>query len=55
MSPSTNPLGPVYGFGRVLRGGSWYNDSNLVRSSSRDYYPLDTSDDFFGFRVARAP
>jgi formylglycine-generating enzyme required for sulfatase activity len=55
VSPSTNPLGPVSGTNRVLRGGSWLYNSNCVRSSCRAssapgyaYYDI-------GFRVARNP
>ena len=55
VSPSTNPLGPVPGTYRVLRGGSFYYNTGLVRSSYRGYYlPGGTGIDF-GFRVARAP
>ena len=40
---------------RVLRGGSWLNDTYYVRSSSRSYGAPGNSDDYIGFRVARAP
>ena len=55
VSPSTNPLGPVVGSDRVLRGGSWRDSSDLVRSSYR--IPLNNGLTNFGvgFRVARAP
>jgi formylglycine-generating enzyme required for sulfatase activity len=56
VSPSTNPLGPVSGTYRVLRGGSWNYDSDIVRSSYRTtiFSPdITYSDD--GFRVARNP
>jgi len=50
----TNPLGPVSGTYRVLRGG-WYGYStNYVRSSYRDYYTPDSLGGI-GFRVARNP
>ena len=55
VSPSTNPLGPVSGNYRVLRGGSWINNSYNVRSSYRDLITPDDSYDVIGFRVARAP
>jgi formylglycine-generating enzyme required for sulfatase activity len=51
----TNPTGPVSASGRVLRGGSWNGDSNLVRSSYRNNNPPDFADNFIGFRVARTP
>ena len=55
VSPSTNPLGPVSGTNRVLRGGSWNTNTSNVRSSYRfntvPYY-INVN---FGFRVARNP
>jgi formylglycine-generating enzyme required for sulfatase activity len=39
---------------RVLRGGSWKNDSSYMRSSSRDYYDVGVRYLTHGFRVARA-
>jgi formylglycine-generating enzyme required for sulfatase activity len=55
VSPSTNPLGPVSGNYRVLRGGSWSNYTFNVRSSYRiGGAPVYTSIGV-GFRVARAP
>ncbi len=52
----TNPLGPVSGTSRVVRGGSWFYYMGDVRSSYRaiDYAPGDAVYDV-GFRVARAP
>ncbi|MCX5639460.1 MAG: formylglycine-generating enzyme family protein, partial [Planctomycetota bacterium] len=55
VSPSTNPLGPVSGNYRVLRGGSWYDDTGFVRSSYRYNITPDYTNYNFGFRVARAP
>lgn len=34
-SPQQNPMGPVSGQNRVLRGGSWFNDSRYCRVSFR--------------------
>lgn len=51
----TNPAGPAGGTARVLRGGSWYNDTDLVRSSFRNSVAPGTASDEFGFRVARNP
>ena len=55
VSPSANPLGPVSGSSRVLRGGAWAGMSS-VRSSYRNGYApgLSTVSDL-GFRVARNP
>jgi formylglycine-generating enzyme required for sulfatase activity len=50
----TNPLGPVSGSNRVLRGGSWYQLTSDVRSSYRFCTPASSIRDI-GFRVARAP
>jgi formylglycine-generating enzyme required for sulfatase activity len=55
-SPSSNPLGPDPGQYRVLRGGSWYDDLNGVRSADRyGNSPAYTSGDLFGFRCSRSP
>jgi formylglycine-generating enzyme required for sulfatase activity len=58
----TNPLGPVSGSYRVVRGGSWYNvyGASDVRSSIRSAFPPAYTPDFWnirsiGFRVARNP
>jgi formylglycine-generating enzyme required for sulfatase activity/mono/diheme cytochrome c family protein len=40
---------------RVLRGGSWNNITNYVRSSSRYYISPGYTRNTIGFRVARAP
>ena len=55
VSPSTNPLGPVSGNYRVLRGGSWNDATYNVRSSYRNYNSPVGTNYGFGFRVARAP
>ncbi len=38
-SPNQNPEGPVFGYARVNRGGSWSEDISLVRSSTEEDYP----------------
>jgi len=54
-NPQTDPTGPVSASERALRGGSWYNDSDYVRSSNRfNGTPRYTADNK-GFRVARTP
>jgi len=40
---------------RVLRGGSWDSSPYGVRSSFRNSSAPDVTDDYVGFRVARAP
>ena len=40
---------------RVLRGGSWNNDTNNVRSSNRNNNTPDNTNNNIGFRVASTP
>jgi formylglycine-generating enzyme required for sulfatase activity len=54
-SPLEDPQGPTSGYFRVLRGGSFGVSSGFLLSSFRFFYPPDTTDFAFGFRVARAP
>ena len=55
VSPSANPLGPVSGSSRVLRGGAWAGMSSVRSSYCNGYAPgLSTVSDL-GFRVARNP
>jgi formylglycine-generating enzyme required for sulfatase activity len=52
-STQMNPTGPDSGFGRVLRGGSWFDDARLCRVASRDSVtPVDIYSDL-GFRLSR--
>jgi len=55
VSPSTNPLGPVSGQLRVLRGGSFYDNPFDVRSSYRRGDAPGGAIRLVGFRVARNP
>ncbi len=55
VSPSTNPLGPESGSRLVWRGGSWFDFTNIVRSSARVRDTPGAADSFSGFRVARNP
>jgi formylglycine-generating enzyme required for sulfatase activity len=54
-SPSTNPPGPATGSARVLRGGSWFFDAGVLRSSDRLGGAPGGSNGDLGFRVARTP
>ncbi|MCE2884648.1 MAG: SUMF1/EgtB/PvdO family nonheme iron enzyme [Planctomycetaceae bacterium] len=54
-SPSTNPIGPVSGSTRVVRGASWYGSSIDLRSSFRGSYAPSYAHINVGFRVARSP
>jgi formylglycine-generating enzyme required for sulfatase activity len=50
----SNPLGPLSGEYRVLRGGSWYSIVDDVRSAVRyGNFPSNTYDNL-GFRCARS-
>ena len=51
MSPTYNPQGPTTGTSRVLRGGSWWDDSPFCRSANRDFYLPTYRDYEVGFRV----
>jgi eukaryotic-like serine/threonine-protein kinase len=52
-SPSSNPTGPSSGQIRVLRGGSWYNYQNYVRSAYRNQPDPTQGLIDVGFRCAR--
>ncbi len=52
-SPVNNPTGPLSGWDRVLRGGSWFNYSQSLRSAARDSSNPGDRDDV-GFRVLAA-
>jgi formylglycine-generating enzyme required for sulfatase activity/biopolymer transport protein ExbD len=51
-TPSQDPLGPMNGKERVLRGGSWLNDPRDVRVSNRFKYDPAYRNSNFGFRCA---
>lgn len=52
-SPTENPKGPSNGSARVVRGGSWLNDTGYVRVSDRDYSNPTGRYSGVGFRAAR--
>lgn len=54
-SPSLDPQGPSSGTGRVVRGGSWLDQSDLLRASRRDPNAPANANFCTGFRVARNP
>lgn len=50
---TTNPLNVVKSDLRVLRGGSWHNESGSCRSAIRDRDFPESLSKIFGFRFAR--
>jgi len=55
QSPAVDPLGPTSGSYRVLRGGTWYFNSDFCRASFRDVLDPGNNGILSGFRVARTP
>ncbi len=53
-SSSANPLGPVNGQNRVVRGGAWNGDGYNVRVASRSSLNPTFITEFLGFRCARS-
>ena len=51
----TDPIGPVVGQVRVLRGGSFNFNASYARSSSRNYFTPSYRNFNNGFRLARTP
>jgi len=43
----------IYGFSRVIRGGSWYNNAQYCRSAYRNGGAPDDRRNVFGFRLVR--
>lgn len=50
----TDPTGPEKGDGRVIRGGSWFNEPEALRSANRHRHPIDSRQTNLGFRVVMA-
>ena len=53
IAPVLNPKGPDSGQYRVLKGGAWHSNANLVRSASRYWGNPESSAPHVGFRCAR--
>lgn len=51
-SPFKNPQGPEGGSARVVRGGSWANNSELIRSANRSQEDPASRLNILGFRLA---
>ena len=52
-SPYENPTGPASGNSRVLRGGSWDDDTNSCRVASRGWFSPFNGFNNLGFRVVQ--
>ncbi len=48
-----NPKGPVNGNQRVLRGGSYFNDSYFLRITNRHRFAQNRKNSMIGFRCAK--
>jgi formylglycine-generating enzyme required for sulfatase activity len=54
ISPITNPVGPPSGTKRVIRGGSWADGENQLRSFHRASRDPNDRNDQIGFRIVIA-
>ncbi len=52
VSPARDPRGPAAGLVRSVRGGSWTNGAELIRSANRSSESPDQRLNVLGFRVA---
>ena len=52
-APRRNPQGPTSGWGRSVRGGSWYLNPRYARASNRNGDYPDTRLESIGFRCAQ--
>ena len=50
-SPMEDPMGPVAGTERVMRGGGWPSSAKACRSAARNHLPPDEKNYTSGFRV----
>ncbi|MFO7631177.1 MAG: formylglycine-generating enzyme family protein [Caldilinea sp.] len=54
ISPLRNPQGPATGTNRILRGGSWDNHFDYMRTARRINTYAERSNNVYGFRCARS-
>jgi len=52
-SPPKNPTGPATGQAKVIRGGSWRNNAETLRSSNRNKHAPMERRVYIGFRCAK--
>ncbi len=50
-SSINNPLGPIYGQYKVVRGGDWARTDYFLRIASRRHYSPHHRDSYLGFRL----
>lgn len=55
QSPVKNPTGPINGYYRVFRGGSWGSTYIALQTTHRDWAGADTRESDIGFRCALNP
>jgi formylglycine-generating enzyme required for sulfatase activity len=55
QSPVQNPAGPINGYYRVIRGGSWGSTYISLQTSHRAWAGADTRDSDIGFRCVLNP
>ena len=53
ISPANNPTGPASGSFRVLRGGSYIDDAQGIRSANRDFHDPAKKSRLIGFRIVK--
>ncbi|MFC1509860.1 SUMF1/EgtB/PvdO family nonheme iron enzyme [Candidatus Omnitrophota bacterium] len=54
-SYNSNPTHKKSDYGRIFRGGAWFNNFYHCRSATRIAYPANHSDSSMGFRIVRRP
>ena len=54
-SPRLNPSGPINGYYRVIRGGSWESAYIPLQTANRDWAGADVRNESVGFRCALTP
>jgi len=49
--PVNDPQGAVQGSYRIIRGGSWFNEPEALRSAKRNRHPVDSRQTNIGLRL----
>ena len=52
-SPQENPQGPSSGTSKVVRGGSWLSQPEMMQNSIRSWYAPAIHKDYIGFSCAK--